>query len=112
MSRAVSDSVNRWLRENKKPFTGKIVSVEEIAQINEKKFVEILSPMGAKFLIGPGYMLYESPRRYDMEKLYWAGKNPGLEESAGLVRRSTGRVRPNGGVYPWEKGWDEENPSS
>ena len=107
MSRVVSESLNRWLKENKKPFAGKIMSIEEIAEINREKSIELVMPSGARNVMGPGYLLYDSPIRKNMEKLHEAGKNPNLENSAGLVRRSCGGKKGNLGLFPWEVGWKE-----
>lgn len=69
MSRDVADSVNRWLKENKKPFTGEIVPHEEIAVINRDQVVMVMRSHGEE-LVAPGHYLYESPIRLDMAKVY------------------------------------------
>jgi hypothetical protein len=69
MSKDVSDSVNKWLRENRKEFTGEIVSHEEIAIINEKRHVLLVSPSGAENIVEPGHFMYESPIKLDMARI-------------------------------------------
>jgi len=69
MSKAVSDSINRWLKENKKPFDGEIVSHEEIAIINKNDRVVLVHPGGNENVIEPGHFMYESPIALDMAKI-------------------------------------------
>jgi hypothetical protein len=70
MSKGVAESVNRWLKENKKPFTGEIVSHEEIAVINRDKSVMVVRGSGDEDIMPPGHYLYKSPIRLDMAKVY------------------------------------------
>jgi hypothetical protein len=69
MSKNVSDSVNKYLRENKKPFTGEIVSHEEIAIINQREPLVLMHPSGGEDIVSVGHFMYESPIKLDMEKV-------------------------------------------
>jgi hypothetical protein len=74
MSKSVSDSVNKWLAENKKPFTGEIVSHEEIAIINQGKdgctgHLLLVHPSGREDIVMPGHFMYDSPIKLDMAKV-------------------------------------------
>jgi len=69
MSKSVADSVNRWLKDNKKPFTGEIVPHEEVAVINRDKAILVMRSHGED-LVAPGHYLYESPIHLDMAKVY------------------------------------------
>jgi len=70
MSKAVADSVNRWLRDHKKPFTGEIVSHEEVAVLNRDRHIVVVRGSGDEDMVSPGHYLYESPIRLDMAKVY------------------------------------------
>jgi hypothetical protein len=70
MSKGVAESVNRWLKENKKTFTGEIVPHEEIAVINRDQHILVVRSSGDEDLVSPGHYLYESPIRLDMAKVY------------------------------------------
>lgn len=70
MSRAVAESVNRWIKENKKPFEGEIVSHEEVAVINRDHHIIVIRGSGDEDVVTPGHFLYESPIRLDMAKVY------------------------------------------
>jgi hypothetical protein len=62
--------VNRWIKENKKPFEGEIVSHEEVAVINRDQPVIVIRGSGDEDVISPGHYLYVSPIRLDMAKVY------------------------------------------
>lgn len=70
MSKGVADSVNRWIKENKKPFTGEIVSHEEVAVLNRDRHIVVIRGSGDEDIVSPGHYLYESPIRLDMAKVY------------------------------------------
>lgn len=70
MSKGVADSVNRWLKSNKRPFTGEIVSHEEVAVLNRDRHIVVVRGSGDEDMVAPGYYLYESPIRLDMAKVY------------------------------------------
>jgi hypothetical protein len=70
MSKAVAESVNRWIIENKKPFEGEIVSHEEVAVINRDQHIIVVRGSGDEDIVSPGHYLYESPIRLDMAKVY------------------------------------------
>jgi hypothetical protein len=70
MSKGVAESVNRWIKENKKPFNGEIVPHEEIAVINRDQHILVVRSSGDEDLVAPGHYLYESPIRLDMAKVY------------------------------------------
>jgi len=69
MSKAVAESVNRWIKENKKPFEGEIVSHEEVAVINRDQHIIVVRGSGGEDIVPPGHYLYESPIRLDMAKI-------------------------------------------
>lgn len=69
MSKAVAESVNRWIKANKKPFNGEIVSHEEVAVLNRDRYVTVVRSSGED-LVAPGHYLYESPIRLDMVKVH------------------------------------------
>lgn len=69
MSKSVADSVNRWLKDNKKPFTGEIVPHEEVAVINRDQAILVMRSHGED-LVSPGHYLYVSPIHLDMAKVY------------------------------------------
>ncbi|MCO7174477.1 hypothetical protein NIA70_20230, partial [[Clostridium] scindens] len=64
MSKSVADSVNRWLKENKKPFTGEIVPHEEVAVVNRDQASLVMRSHGED-LVAPGHYLYVSPIHLD-----------------------------------------------
>lgn len=70
MSNDVADSVKRWLKENKKPFTGEIVTNEEVAVINRDTHIIVVRQTGGEDIVNPGHYLYQSPIRLDMAKVY------------------------------------------
>lgn len=70
MSKAVAESVNRWIKANKKPFEGEIVSHEEVAVINRDQHIIVIRGSGDEDIVTPGHFLYESPIRLDMSKVY------------------------------------------
>jgi hypothetical protein len=70
MSKAVAESVSRWVKENKKPFEGEIVSHEEVSVINRDQPIIVIRGSGAEDIVPSGHFLYESPIRLDMAKVY------------------------------------------
>lgn len=70
MSKGVSESVNRYLKETKKPFDGEIVRHEEVAVINRDHAVVVLRGNGREDIVEAGYYLYDSPLRLDQAEVY------------------------------------------
>lgn len=69
MSKAVSESVNRYLGETKKPFDGEIVRHEEVAVINRDQAVVVLRSNGQEDIVEAGHYLYDSPIRLDQAEV-------------------------------------------